>query len=108
MLSLVFSPSHFFTSKAIQGPHCTGKTGKTVNNGREKTGNWKRCQNIENLVAQVVNSVILKIWDIVIFATKFQIFEVSFAYEIVANFLNWHRDIFLVGQGKNRENTGNM
>ena len=65
-------------------------------------GNFAKTQGI--LFAKVVNSMILKIQDIAIIAAKFSKFSklVLHIYEIVTNFLNWHRDNFQ----SNRENTG--
>ena len=36
---------------------------------------WKFCQNTGNLFAQVVNALVLKVKDIVIFAVKISIFS---------------------------------
>ena len=65
----------------IQGTHGTGKTGKmtTKKSLSGKTqGIWKFCQNTGKtqgiLFGQVVNSLILKVLDIAIFATKISIF----------------------------------
>ena len=62
--------------------------------------------------AQVVNSLMTKVKDIVIFAAKNSIFfpeagqvcQVKFVYEIVTNYGNWHREILRL----DRENTGNL
>ena len=65
----------------IQGTHCTGKSEKrpTKFHIRENAGNLeilpKHRENTENfLFAQVVNSLILKVKDIVIFAMKISLF----------------------------------
>ena len=62
----------------IQGPHCTGKTGKmtqkiSVRESREFR-NFAKKKNTGNLYAQAGNSLILKIKDIVSFAWKITIF----------------------------------
>ena len=66
------------------------------------------------LFAQVVNSLILKVKDILIFAGKISIFfpeagqvcQVSFEYLIliITNYVNWHRGNLRL----DRENTGNL
>ena len=58
-----------------QGPHGTGTTGKMAK--ELYTGNlgiFPKVENTGNLVAQVVNSLILKVRDIAIFAAKISIF----------------------------------
>ena len=57
----------------VQGTHCTGKTGKMTKNipcqgNHREFGNSAKTQGI--WFAQVVNSLILKIKDMAIFATK--------------------------------------
>ena len=84
----------------VQGPHCPGKTRKTG-----KQGNWKYCSSTGKhrefcqitgkaqgiLCASVLNSLIEKIKDIVIFAAIFPSFFfirtecVSFPYETSPN-----------------------
>ena len=49
-----------------QGTHCTGKTGKKGKH--REIGNFAKTQGI--WFAQVVNSLILKVKDITIFATR--------------------------------------
>ena len=79
-------------------------------------GIWKFCQNTGKTqgiwFAQVVNSLILKVKDISIFAAKnFQFFfgvgqvcQVSFVYVIVTNDVNWHRE----NLRSDREKSGNL
>ena len=84
---------------------------------------WKCCQNTENTgiwFAQVVNSLILKVKGISIYAAKIPffffieagyIYQVSLVYVIVRNHVNWHREICSQTgkkQGKHRENTENL
>ena len=79
-------------------------------------GIWKFCQNTGKTqglwFSQVVNSLILKVKDIFIFAAeikkKIEVCQVSFVSVIVTNHVNWHREKFAVVQGKNRENIGNL
>ena len=91
--------------RQIQGTHCTGKTGKMEKKSLSgKTqGIWKFCQNMGKTqgiwFAQVVNSLILKVKDSLIFAAK------------IANFiLNWISQFCVCWHRKNlqsdRENTG--
>ena len=97
-----------------QGTHCTGKTGKMTHKNpcqgkhREfeilpKTG---KTQGI--WFAQVVNSLILKVKYISIFAAKIPNFFklgkclFSFVYVIVTNDVSWHRENLRL----DRENTG--
>ena len=73
-------------------------------------GNFVKTQGIS--FAQVVNFLILKLKDIVIFAAKNSIFflkaglvcQVSFVYILVTNYVNWHRENLRL----DRENTGNL
>ena len=51
-----------------QGPHCTGKMA-TTKNVRENTGNLKILSKDRDFFAQVVNSLIMKVKDIAIFAS---------------------------------------
>ena len=62
--------------------------------------NFAKTQGI--LFAQVVNSLILKVTDIAIFAAKISIG--SFVCVIVTNYANWHREKLW----SDRENTGNL
>ena len=83
-------------------------------------GIWKFCQNRGKTqgiwFAQVVNSLILKVKEISIFAAKnsqkkFEagyVFQVSSVYVIVTNHVNWHRENLQSDREKNRENTGNL
>ena len=72
-------------------------------------GNFAKTQGI--LFAQVVNSLILKVKNIVILVAINSMFflearyicQVSFVYVLVTNHVNWHREHFLY----DRENTGN-
>ena len=64
-----------------QGTHGTGKTGKMAKNNSlsgKTQGIWKFCQNTgktqEIWFAQVVNSLILKVKDISVFAAKISVF----------------------------------
>ena len=54
----------------LQGPHCIGEQRKLPPKNPYQ-GIWKYCQNTVNLYAQVVNSMILNIHDIAIFAAEF-------------------------------------
>ena len=94
-----------------QGTHCTGKTGKIAKNSQGKHrefGNFATTQGI--CFAQLVNSLILKVTNIAIFAAKnsptnFEagyVFQVSVVYVKVTNHVNWHREN-LQSDGKNRE-----
>ena len=76
-------------------------------------GNFAKTQAI--WFAQVVNSLILKVKDISIFAAEISknvqfifdgglICKVSFVYVIVSNHINWHRG----NLRPNRENTRNL
>ena len=73
-------------------------------------GNFTKTQNI--WFAQVVNSLIIKIKDISIFAVKISpkkfeaglVIQVSFVYVIVTNQVNWDRNNLL----SDRENIGNL
>ena len=76
-------------------------------------GNFAKTQGI--WFAQVVNSLILTVKDIAIFAAKISIFlyffseggyvrQVSFVYVIVTNYVNWRRE----NVGLGRENTVNL
>ena len=71
-------------------------------------GNFAKTQGI--CFSQVVTSLILKVKDILIFATKifFKGCQVSFVCVIVTNHVNWHRENLQSGREKNRENTGNL
>ena len=77
-------------------------------------GIWKVCQNTGKTqgiwFAQVVNSLILKVKDISIFAARISNFvsnldksAKSFLCIIVTNHANWHGEICT-----DRENTGNL
>ena len=63
-------------------------------------------ENTGNLVAQVVNSLILKVKDISIFGAKIagKVCQVCLVYVIVTNHVNWHRE----NLRSDRENTGNL
>ena len=69
-------------------------------------GIWKFCQNTGNFAVQVANSMILKIQNIAILLRNYKknsfetecVCEVSFAQEIVANYIGMGK--ILVGQGK--------
>ena len=83
-------------------PTAQGKQGKWPKKipVMENTGNLAKTQGI--LFAQVVNYLILKVKDIVIFAVKIssifqKLCKFSCVYVIVTNYENWHR-----------ENTGNL
>ena len=73
-------------------------------------GNFAKTQGI--LFGQVVNSLILKVKDIAIFAAKISIFfpkldrygKSVLWYVIVANCVNWHGENLRL----DRENTGNL
>ena len=86
----------------VQGPHCTGKTRKMGRNEspvreNRELRNFAKIQGI--LYAQVDST------DIgYIFAVKFHIFQVCFAYKIVANSSNWPKGNFQL----DRENIGNL
>ena len=84
-------------------PTAQGKQGKWPNKipcqGKHREfGNFAK--------TQVVNSLILKVKHILIFATKisisFKVCQVSFVSVIVINHVNWHRENLLLY----RENTG--
>ena len=104
-----------------QGTHCTGKTGemeKKILPGKTQ-GIWKFCQNTGKTqgiwFAQVVNSLILKVKDILKLAVKFSKQNLSLISLPSHFFLcNSHKSRqfeqgkFAVGQRKNRENTGNL
>ena len=97
---------------SYQGTHCTGKIGKTGKMAKKNPcqgkhgefGNFAKTQGI--WFSQVVNSLILKVKEILIFAAKISIFfkvcQVSFVSVIVTNYVNWHRDNLRSG----REITG--
>ena len=102
----------------MQGTHCTGKTGKMANKipcqGKHREfGNFAKTQGI--WFARVVNSLILTVKDISIFAAKISIFFGSWK-SLPSQFCvcNSHKSCkmaqgnFMLGQGKNRENTGNL
>ena len=58
---------------AFQGTHCTGETGKMATNFpvRENTGNFINVAKTQGIwLAQVVNSLILKVKDISQFAAE--------------------------------------
>ena len=79
-------------------------------------GIWKICQNTQKTQeiwsVQVVNSLILMVKDISIFATKIPpkyfeagyVYQVSLVYVIVMNHGNWHRE----NLQSDRENTRNL
>ena len=95
-----------------QGTHATGKTGimakKNPCQGKHREfGNFAKTQG--SWFAQVVNSLILKVNDISIFAAKISIFSGGagirqFYVCIVTNHVNWHRE----NLRSDRENTGNL
>ena len=78
----------------------------------EKTqGIWKICQTQGIWFAQVVNSMILKVKDILIFAAKNSKLDKSARKCCVCNYHKSHKFAqgkFAVGQGKNRESMGNL
>ena len=83
----------------IQGTHCTGKTGKMAPKNVAKTqGIW---------FAQVVNSLILKENNILIYAVKIPNFFLIFVCVIVTNDVKWHRENLRSDREKT-ENTGNL
>ena len=130
-----FDLEHYIREVTVSGSplHRKNRKNHPIHQGKHREfGNFAKTQGI--LLAQVVNSLILKIQDITMFVANFlnlfsksvllmklsQIsraifaanfcnfsFVVSFAYEIVANFLNCQGKIssWIV---KNRENTGNL
>ena len=76
-------------------------------------GNFAKTQGI--LFAQVVNSLIIKVKDIAIFATKIPIFSRSwtglprqFCVRNSHKFYTLAQGKFAVRRGKNMENTGNL
>ena len=86
----------------LQDTHCTGNTGKMAPKNpcqgkHREFGNFAKTQGI--WFAQVVNSLILMVKDILIFGTKISGFfleaglvcQVSFMYVIVTNHVNWLR-----------------
>ena len=85
----VLSPSLNPQTPKIPGTHGTGKIGKMAKKNRcqgklREFGNCAKTQGI--LFAQVVNSLILKVKDIAIFAAKISIG--SFVCVIVTNYAN--------------------
>ena len=63
----------------LQGTHDTGKTGKMAKKSpcpgkHREFGNFAKTQGILLMFVQVINSLILKVKDTVIFATKISIF----------------------------------
>ena len=88
------------------------ENGHTQNPCHGKEGIWKFTKTQNIWFAQVVNSRILKIKDISIFAVKISpkkfeaglVIQVSFVYVIVTNHVNWDRNNLL----SDRENTGNL
>ena len=103
----------------IQGTHCTGKTGKMVKRipcqGKHREfGNVAKTQGI--WFAQVVDSLILKVKDISIFAAKIPPENCLSWICLPSQFgvCNSHKSRklaqgkFAVRQGKHRENTGNL
>ena len=110
-----------FAMSQRQVTHGTGKTGKTGNMAKKKSlsgktqGSWKFCQNTGKtqgiLFAQVVNSLILKVWDIAIFAAEISIFFPRSWIGLPSHFCICNsyklcklaQGKFAVGQGKHRE-----
>ena len=102
----------------MQGIHCTGKTGKMAKEiprqGKHREfGNIAKTRGI--WFAQVVNSLILKVKYISIFAAKISIFFLSWISLLSQFCVCKHHKLrklaqgkFAVGQGINRENTGNL
>ena len=77
MLGFISSRTEIVQACFWQGTHCTGKTGKmakTKSLSGKTQGIWKFCQNTGKTqgiwFAQVVNSLILKVKDILKFAVK--------------------------------------
>ena len=71
------SPSNIRYTAPLQGTHCTRKTGKMAKKNpcqgkHREFRNFapKKRENTGNLVAQVVNSLVLKVQDISKFAAK--------------------------------------
>ena len=80
------------------GSHCTGKTGKMAHKifpVREKFGIWKFCQNTGKsqgtCFAQVVNSLILKVKDISIFASEISHFSFKLDISLPGQFCVCHK-----------------
>ena len=103
----------YLTSGSVRVPTAQGKQGKWKNKNpcqgkHREFGNFAKTQGI--LFAQVVNSLILKVKDIAIFAAKISIcfpeaewvYQHGFVYVIVTNYVNWHRENLQL----DKENTG--
>ena len=98
-----------------QGPHCTGKTGKMTKYifpVRKNTGNLeilpKHGENTGNFVCSDCKFPDCKDTRYCDYCRQgFELFNVSFAYEIVGNLLNWHKKKIPVKQGNTGGNTGN-
>ena len=81
-------------------------------------GIWKCCQNTGKAqgiwFAQDLNSLILKVKVIAIFAANISIFspeagrvwQVSFVYVIVTNYVNWHRENLRLDREKTEKTQG--
>ena len=72
-------------------------------------GNFAKTQGM--WFAQGLNSLILKVKDISIFAAKFFLFffevhQVSFVYVIVTNHVNWHRENLQLDREKTEKTQG--
>ena len=102
---------YFSIAKCCTGSALHRETGKiTKKIPVREFGNLAKTQGI--LFAQVVNSLILKVKNIVLFATRFLSFfleagyvsQISFVYVIVTNHVNWHRE----NLGSDRENPGSF
>ena len=93
-----------------QGTHGTGKTGKMKIPSQGKHREFENFAKIQGILfVQVVDSLILKVRDIVIFAVKITIFSFSwidlpsnFVYAVVTNYVNWHMENLWL----DREKTG--
>ena len=93
---------------------------------RENRENWKMakeipCQGKHREIGNIgkrqgicfshfVNSLILKVKDILIFPAKiskhFEVCQINFVSAIVTNHVNWHRKNLRLGREKNRKTQG--
>ena len=114
----------FSVVSSLRVPTAQGKQGEWPKKNPSLTGKtqgiWKFCQNTGKtqgiLFGQVVNTLILKVKDIAMFAAETSIFFSRSWRGLPTQFCvcNSHKLCKLaqgkvaVGQGKNRENTGNL
>ena len=97
----IFSPGRWTGNTLFfkGGPNAQGKQG----NYKKKSCQTKHRENTRNLIFSSFYFLDSMMRDIVIFAVKYSyLSKVSFAYEIITNYGNWHRENFQL----DRELTG--